>query len=78
MWYEIWDRETGNLLLDANDEVELLGIVAATVAADGRDAVATWFLVGGNDAGHTGTILAEGDALAERSARVPAAVHGDN
>ncbi len=76
MWYEIWDRETGNLLLDADNERELLDSVAATVAEYGDDAVRTWFLVRGDATERTGTIVAEGNTLAHRA--LPVVMHSDD
>lgn len=75
-WYEVWDRETRNLLLDADSQAEVLDIVAATVTAEGYDAVTTWFLVQGDDTEKTGKIVAEGSQLAELAMR--AAASDDN
>lgn len=69
-WYEVWDRETRNLLLDADSQAEVLDVVAATVTAEGYDAVTTWFLVQGDDIEKTGKIVAEGSQLAELAMRV--------
>ena len=76
MWYEVWDRETRNLLLDADSQAKVLDVVAATVTAEGCDAVTTWFLVQGNDTEKTGKIIAEGSQLAELAMR--AAASDDN
>ena len=73
MWYEIWDRETRNILTWHESEADALVVVAATVAKHGRDAVSTWMLVqeDGCESDNDATI-AMGDALADLALHAPA------
>jgi hypothetical protein len=65
MFYEIYDTQTRNLLLDTETLTEALAIVRATVAKHGSGSVATWLLVEDDDtdAGN-GRRIASGDELA--------------
>ena len=77
MWYEIWDTETRNIIMWHDSEAEVLAVVAATIEAQGREAVATWLLVreDGTESENDRNI-AGGDALADLALRAPA--HGDD
>lgn len=77
MWYEIWDKETRNILTWHPTEAEALAVVAATVARHGRDAVASWVLAreDGSERDEDGNIAA-GDALIDRALHAPA--HDDD
>ncbi len=64
MYYEIYDTETRNLLLDTETLTEALTIVRATVAKPGPVAIATWMLVEDDEANTTsGRTIATGEAL---------------
>ncbi len=45
MYYEIYDTETRNLLVDTRTLAKALAVVRATVEKHGPAAVATWLLV---------------------------------
>ncbi len=64
MYYEIYDTETRNLLLDTETLTEALIIVRATVAKHRPVAVATWMHVEDDEANTTsGRTIATGEAL---------------
>jgi hypothetical protein len=70
MYYEIYDSETRNLLMDTETVAEALAIVRATVGKHGPEAVAHWILVEGGDAhAEGGRPIATGDALARLAAK---------
>jgi hypothetical protein len=64
MYYEIYDTETRNLLLDTQTLTEALTIVRATIAKHGSAAIATWMLVEDDEAdSESGRSIATGEAL---------------
>ncbi len=65
IFYEIYDTQTRNLLLDTEAMAEALAIVRATVHQHGTESVATWLLVEDDDtdAGN-GHWIAVGEDLA--------------
>ncbi len=74
MYFEIYDTETRNLLVDTQTLAEALAVVRATVGKHGPAAVATWMLIEDDGAGtEGGRPVATGDALA-RLATKPQAV----
>jgi len=74
MYFEIYDTETRNLLVDTQTLAEALAIVRATVGKHGAASVATWMLVEDDAAdSESGRPIATGDALA-RLATKPQAV----
>lgn len=77
MWYEIWDRDTRNILTWHPTEADALAVVAATIAQHGLDAVETWVLVrdDGTENDEDGKIAA-GEMLANLALHAP--VHGDD
>jgi hypothetical protein len=66
MYYEIYDSETRNLLVDTETLAEALAVVRATVGKHGPEAVANWMLVEDNDTNAGGgRPIATGNALAQ-------------
>jgi hypothetical protein len=75
MYFEIYDTETRNLLVDTETLAEALAIVRATVGKHGLASVATWMLVEDNAAdSESGRLIATGDALARLAAKSQATV----
>ena len=64
MYFEIYDTETRNVLVDVGTVAEALAVVRATVGKYGSQAVATWLLVEDGDADvEGGRPIAAGEAL---------------
>jgi len=74
MYFEIYDTETRNLLLDAETLAEALAVVRATVGKHGPAAVSTWMLIE-DDVASTegGRKIAAGEALAQLATKSRAA-----
>ena len=73
MYFEIYDTETRNLLVDADTLAEALAVVQATVGKHGSGAVATWMLVEDGEAGtEGGQPIATGEALVRLATNPPA------
>ncbi|MGI8691191.1 MAG: hypothetical protein ACR2M3_21635 [Thermomicrobiales bacterium] len=65
MYFEVYDTETRNLLVDTQTLSEALAIVRATVGKHGPATVATWTLVEDDAAdSESGRPIATGDVLA--------------
>lgn len=70
MYFEIYDTETRNLLVDTQTLAEALAVVRATVGKHGPAAVATWMLVEDDDTGMDGgRSIATGEDLARLAVR---------
>ncbi len=69
--YELWDGETMNMLATDAHEERLLAIVRAQHDADGRESVARWLLVYGDnedeEGSDDGAVVAEGNNLIARA-----------
>lgn len=65
MGYEIWDRNTGNLICDFDDLASALEFVREEVEAGGADAAEPMSLLKITDDGEDAEIVAQGEGLVE-------------
>lgn len=76
MIYEVHDTDTANMIAAATSEDEVLAVIAAYIAANGRAAVETWVLLRSTPDGLQKDAVAEGEALVDRALHAP--THGDD
>lgn len=63
MSFQLWDRNTGDLIGDFEDEASALDVVREEVDAGGREAVDRMSLLLIADLGRSARIMAEGEGL---------------